>query len=85
MNTTETQSPGSLDRLVRQRWPNNKPTLTSEEAMAKRGMALDCIGPNGLLGYREAWFVDIFGRHEMHLLPNNALSKSHENEPQKKL
>jgi uncharacterized Zn-finger protein len=56
--------------LVRQRWPNNKPTLTSEETMAKRGMALECTGPNGQLGHREAWFIDIFGRHEMHMLPN---------------
>ena len=57
-------------------WPNNKPTLTSEELMAKRGMALDCVGPDGPLGYREAWFVDIFHRHEMHLLPSKDGKKS---------
>jgi uncharacterized Zn-finger protein len=71
MEKSETLPRVASSELVRQRWPNNKPILTSEETMAKRGMALECTGPNGAFGHREAWFIDIFGRHEMHMLPNS--------------
>lgn len=58
------------DKYIKWLYPNNKPTITTEERMAERGMALEYVGPNGFFGYREAGFVDIFGRREMHLLPN---------------
>jgi len=70
-DSKSTDAAGSLHLVVRQRWPNNKPTLTSEEKMSSRGMAMECSGPSGQFGYREAWFVDIFGRHEMHMMPND--------------
>jgi len=53
--------------------------------MAERGRALDCTGPNGPFGHREAWFVDIFGRHEMHLLPNADIRRVSPDSAQPKL
>lgn len=53
-------------------WPNNRPKLVKLDEMASRGMALECLGPRDLLGRHEAWFVDVFGRHELHLLNPDA-------------
>ncbi len=52
----------------KQRWPNNKPTLTTEEELFKRGMAVECREPETLQGYTPVWCVNIFGVHEYHML-----------------
>lgn len=54
--------------LITLLWPNNRPIVTTEVQMAKRGMVLECVGPEDPFGRHEAWFVDILGRHEMHFI-----------------
>jgi hypothetical protein len=39
-------------------------------------MALEFYGRSWRHGLREAWFTDVFGRHELHLVPNEKADRS---------
>jgi hypothetical protein len=58
---------------ARQRWPNNKPTLTTLAEQARRGMAVSAVGPANAFGHVPADFVNIFGIHEAHVLREEEL------------
>ena len=61
--------------LVRQHWPNNTPCLVTLEEMENGGWALECLAPETALIFREAWFVNIFGIHVMHLLRDTEIKR----------
>jgi len=67
--------------IVKLLWPNNRMTLTSKEEMAERGMALNCLGPISIYGNQEAWFVDIFGRNEVHFITPDRLQTNPPHKP----
>lgn len=49
-------------------WPNNRPLLFTEEQLAAQGKAIELEEPLTLWGCRPVWTIDVFGRHELHLL-----------------
>lgn len=56
---------------ARRSWPNNRPSFVTLKNMKRKGWKLECVGPKVALGYREAWFINAAGIHEMHLISND--------------
>ena len=53
---------------ARDKWPNNKPQLTTLAQQAARGMVLEAVGPANAFGVVGVSFVNVFGIHETHML-----------------
>lgn len=56
---------------LRDKYPNNKPSLVTVEDMERKGMSLLCEDVNGPFGYHGAWFVNVFGVCRMNFLNND--------------